>query len=228
MTYNVSKSVIITAGGSGLRMGADIPKQFIELAGKPILMRTIEKFVQFDAKIKIVVTLPESQFEFWKDLCVKHQFNVNFILTTGGETRFQSVKNALAFCKDSGYVAVHDGVRPLVSLETIKRCFDCAKQNGNAIPVIEALESIREISGSTSVSVDRNKYKMVQTPQVFETKILIDAYKQEFSPLFTDDASVVENLGHKIFLVEGNRENIKITTPIDLLIGEALMTNINR
>lgn len=217
------KTVIIVAGGTGKRMQADIPKQFIELKSKPILMHTIEVFVKYNHHINIIVVLPENQMVVWKQMCEEHNFNIVHQTIAGGATRFDSVKNGLELAPDEGLVAVHDGVRPLVSVQTIHRCFEMAERTGTAIPVIDIVESIRKVEENDNEAVDRNLYKAVQTPQVFETQILKAAYRQDYVPTFTDDASVVEAFGHKISIVEGNKENIKITTPLDLEIGELFL-----
>ncbi len=214
---------LIVAGGKGERMNADIPKQFIEIQGKPILMHTLEVFYRFDASMKLILVLPEVQIDFWKELCVKYNFNIIHQIVAGGQTRFHSVKNGLEAVTVPSLVAVHDGVRPLVSIETIGRSFDAAEKHKTAIPVIDLVDSIRQLTETGSQSLDRNVYKLVQTPQIFDTELLKKAYEQDFSPLFTDDASVVEALGVKIQLVEGNRENIKITTEFDLKIAESFM-----
>jgi 2-C-methyl-D-erythritol 4-phosphate cytidylyltransferase len=217
------KTVIIVAGGTGKRMQADIPKQFIELKSKPILMHTIEVFVNYNYHINIIVVLPENQMKVWKQMCKEHNFNIVHQTIAGGVTRFDSVKNGLELAPDEGLVAVHDGVRPLVSVQTIHRCFEMAERTGTAIPVIDIVESIRKVEENDNEAVDRNLYKAVQTPQVFEAQILKAAYRQDYVPTFTDDASVVEAFGHKISIVEGNKENIKITTPLDLGIGELFL-----
>jgi len=217
------KIAIIVAGGKGERMGTEIPKQFIDIHGKPILMHTIEAFMSYDATLQIIVVLPAIQLEYWDELCKKHKFDVSHQIVKGGATRFLSVKSGLSAVKSPGLVAVHDGVRPLVSADTIIRCFATAQETGNAIPVVDLVDSIRQITLTGSESVDRNAYKLVQTPQVFDVELLTKAYEQPYSSLFTDDASVVENLGLKINLVEGNRENIKITTAFDLKLAEILL-----
>ena len=214
---------IIVAGGKGERMNADIPKQFLEIQGKPILMHTLEVFNRFDAGMKLILVLPEVQIIFWKKLCEKHNFRLAHQIVIGGKTRFDSVKNGLKTVKFPATIAVHDGVRPLVNIETITRCFEAAKKYDTAIPVVDLVDSIRQLTENDSKSVDRNAYKLVQTPQVFDAELLKRAYKQDFSALFTDDASVVEALGIKIQLVEGNRENIKITTEFDLKMAESIM-----
>lgn len=220
----MKKQVVIVAGGKGLRMGADIPKQFIEVAGKPILMHTLEKFYHYDSGIDIILVLPKDQFVFWKELCEKHSFSVPYRLQSGGITRFDSVKNGLQFVEENVLVAIHDGVRPFVSAETLDRCFSVAEKKGNAIPVVDMIDSVREIdSRGDSRQVNREKLKLVQTPQVFLSNVLLSAYSQDFDSKFTDDASVVEAIGEKINLVEGNRGNIKITTDFDLKIAQSLI-----
>ncbi len=217
------KAVIIVAGGRGERVKTIIPKQFVEIKGRPVLMYTLEVFHQYDANIQIVLVLPEAHFEFWDSLCKKHAFTVEHKCVKGGNTRYESVKNGLACVDPNALVAVHDGVRPLVSVDTITRCFAEAEKNKAAVPVVELVDSIREISGDSSKALDRNAYRLVQTPQVFNAELLKNAYKQEFSEFFTDDASVVEQYGVKIHLVEGNRENIKITTASDFHLAATLM-----
>jgi 2-C-methyl-D-erythritol 4-phosphate cytidylyltransferase len=219
------KIAIIVAGGKGLRMQNEIPKQFIEVVGKPVLMHTLETFVRYDSAIELIVVLPESQIAFWNELCANHNFGISHHVVIGGETRFHSVKNGLQSIKGEGLVAVHDGVRPLVSRETITRCFETAAKFGSAIPTIDLVESLRFVEGERSQSVDRAAYRMVQTPQVFDVAVLKKGYNQIFSPLFTDDASVVEADGAVVQLVEGNRENIKITTPFDLQLAALLISN---
>ena len=219
----MNKTAIIVAGGKGERMNADIPKQFLEIKGKPILIHTLEAFMNFDASLQLILVLPAAQFEFWKTLCKKHALNIPHQIVAGGQTRFQSVKNGLDAVKVPAIVAIHDGVRPLVSKETISRCFDAAAKFGAAIPTMDSIESIRFVDANGSKSVDRTAYKMVQTPQVFDAELLKKAYEQEFSVLFTDDASVVEAMGVTVQLVDGNRENIKITTEFDLIVAERLL-----
>jgi 2-C-methyl-D-erythritol 4-phosphate cytidylyltransferase len=214
------KIALIVAGGKGERMNADIPKQFLEIQGKPILMHTLEAFLHFDPSMRLILVLPATQIEFWESLCKKHDFTLQHQIVEGGSARFYSVKNGLDMIDVPSTVAVHDGVRPLVSMETIARCFDAAEKFEAAIPVIDLVDSIRQLTENGSQSVDRSSYKLVQTPQVFDTQLLKKAYEQDFSPLFTDDASVVEAMGKHVQLVEGNRENIKITTEFDLKIAE--------
>lgn len=217
------KFVIIVAGGSGKRMGGEVPKQFLEVAGLPILMHTIKAFNRADRQTKIILVLPEGQHDYWHELVRKFSFNIELSVAKGGIERFNSVQNGLALIDGEGLVAIHDGVRPLVSSETILRCYVEAEKFGAVIPVMPAIESIRKVDGIINTSVDRSKYVMIQTPQVFSVKLLKKAYSQAQSNIFTDDASVVEALGEKITLVQGNVENIKVTRPMDLKIAEVLL-----
>jgi 2-C-methyl-D-erythritol 4-phosphate cytidylyltransferase len=219
----MKKFVIIVAGGSGSRMGTEIPKQFLELCGKPVLMHTIQVFHDFDPESKIILVLPEDQQQFWKGLCLKHSFSLLHQVVSGGKTRFHSVLNGLSQIEDEGIVFIHDGVRPLVSRETLDRCLETAKKYGNAIPVLPVTESLRKLAGDLNISVDRSQYFSVQTPQTFRCEQILEAFQQDFDPAFTDDASVAEKAGFTIQMVEGNRENIKITTPIDLIVAVALL-----
>ena len=219
--------VVIVAGGSGKRMGMDTPKQFMELAGKPVLMHTIERFRQFNGTIEIITVLPENQLRYWTELQKKYSFDVPHTLVKGGAHRFISVKNGLKFVNAPGLVAIHDGVRPLVRLETIQRCFDAATEHGNAIPVISPADSLRLLKDGNNIPVSRMNVKQVQTPQVFDAEIIKKAYQQEYDTAFTDDATVIEKAGHKVIMVEGNRENIKITNPEDLFIAQTLLAFIS-
>ena len=210
-------AVIIVAGGKGLRMGGNIPKQFIVVDGKPILMHTIERFHNFDSTIQLVVVLPKDQHDYWNGLCQQYGFDIPITIADGGKERFHSVKNGLACVHPRcSLIGVHDGVRPYVAVDVIRRCYEAAAANGAAIPVVDVFETLRHITPDGSHTVPRQDYKLVQTPQVFQADLLRRAYEQPFTPSFTDDASVVEALGHTITLVEGNRENIKITTKEDL------------
>ena len=220
---SMKKHVIIVAGGKGLRMGGEIPKQFLPIGGKPVLMRTIEAFYAYDASIHVILVLPISQQSYWKELCNTYQFELPHEIANGGETRFHSVKNGLALVGGEGIVGVHDGVRPFVSQEVIARCYSEAEAKHAVIPVIGVVETVRRLEGEDSVTVPRDKYKLVQTPQVFDVALMQKAYNQEFTDMFTDDASVVEALGERVHLVEGNRENIKLTTPFDLKLAEMLI-----
>ena len=218
----MKKYIIIVAGGKGLRMGGDIPKQFLPVCGKPVLMRTLEAFHAYDASMRLILVLPVSQQAYWKQLCEEYQFELVHEIANGGETRFHSVKNGLALVEEDGLVGVHDGVRPFVSQEVITRCYEEAASLKAVIPVIGVVETVRHLTEEGSETVPRDQYKLVQTPQVFDVTLLRRAYQQEFTDLFTDDASVVEALGEKVYLVEGNRENIKLTTPFDLKLAELL------
>jgi 2-C-methyl-D-erythritol 4-phosphate cytidylyltransferase len=219
--------VVIVAGGSGKRMGAEVPKQFLELAGRPVLMHTIERFKSFSNSIEIITVLPENQLRYWIDLQKKHSFSILHTLVRGGSNRFNSVKNGLKFVNSPGLVAIHDGVRPFVNIDTIKRCFETAERLGNAIPAISPTESLRILTESGSLPVNRFNVKQIQTPQVFNAGLIKKAYQQQYSEDFTDDATVLEKTGEKINLIEGNRENIKITNPEDLLISAALLQSLS-
>ncbi|MCW3804448.1 2-C-methyl-D-erythritol 4-phosphate cytidylyltransferase [Plebeiibacterium marinum] len=219
----MKKAVVIVAGGSGSRMNSDIPKQFLELGGKPVLMRTIERFVEYDPAIEIVLVLPKDQVSYWDGLCEKYGFTQSYKLAFGGETRFESVRNGLESLKEECLVGVHDGVRPFVSDQTLDNCYGLALECDSAIPVVDAIESIRILDEGSSKAVDRDLYKMVQTPQVFKCSMLKKSYQEPYQKIFTDDASVFEYFGYPIFLAKGNRENIKLTTPMDLVFGEALI-----
>lgn len=219
------QNIIIVAGGKGLRVGGEIPKQFIPIGGKPILMHTIEAFYNYNLEINIILVLPESHQEYWKELCQQYKFSIHHHVTTGGETRFHSVKNGLSLV-ESGIVGVHDGARPFASKELIKTCFKEALTKKAVIPAIPSVDSLRELlNDEKSKIIDRNKIVLVQTPQVFDVEILKEAYNVEFNDTFTDDASVVEAMGKTITLVRGEETNIKITTPIDLKIGELILEN---
>ena len=231
--------VIIVAGGKGLRMGSDIPKQFLPIGGKPVLMRTIERFREYSEDLQIILVLPEAQQDYWKKLCDEYHFEVEYLLANGGETRFHSVQNGLALIPDDaeGVVGVHDGVRPFPSVEVIRNCYKTARTVKAVIPVIPVVETVRQlfsgqrtadcqlstINYQLSRTVPRDEYRLVQTPQTFDIQLLKAANRQPYNDGFTDDASVVESYGHQITLVEGNRENIKITTPYDIIVAEAII-----
>ena len=217
------RTALIVAGGKGLRMGSELPKQFLLMAAKPVLMHTLEAFHRYDDAMQLIVVLPREQQSYWKQLCSDYHFTLNHLIADGGETRFHSVQNGLMLVQEPGLVAVHDGVRPFVSQEVIARCYEAAETQLAAIPVIDVFETVRHLTPQGSETVNRDDYKLVQTPQVFEVGLLKNAYSQAYSTHFTDDASVVEALGVSITLVEGNRENIKITTPFDLKVGSALL-----
>lgn len=218
--------VIIVAGGKGMRMGCELPKQFLPVAGKPVLMRTIERFYQFNRDLNFIIVLPQSQQAYWRSLCAEHHFTISHTVVNGGDTRFASSKNGLSYIPNDaqGLVAIHDGVRPFVSVDVIDRCFNEARTSGTAIPVIPAIDSLRQIDTETgdTFTVNRSLFQAVQTPQVFDIALARQAFNQPYSDKFTDDASVIESLGIKINTVEGNRENIKLTTPFDLKIAEVI------
>ena len=218
----MKKHIIIVAGGKGLRMGGDIPKQFVPIGGKPVLMRTLEAFYTYDPAMQLILVLPVNQQAYWKELCETYSFTLPHIVADGGETRFHSVKNGLAKVEGDGWVGVHDGVRPFVSTEVIARCYEQVREKQAVIPVVDVVETLRRLTGAGSETVPRSAYKLVQTPQVFDADLLRRAYQQPYTDAFTDDASVVEALGEQVYLVEGNRENIKLTTPSDLKMAEFL------
>ena len=220
--------IIIVAGGKGLRMGSDIPKQFLPIGGKPVLMRTLERFRAYSSALQIILVLPEAQQDYWRKLCEEYHFEVDYQLANGGQTRFHSVQNGLALVPDDaeGVVGVHDGVRPFPSIEVIRNCYETARTAKAVIPVIPVVETVRQLISNglqDSKTVPRDEYRLVQTPQTFDIQLLKAANRQPYNDGFTDDASVVESYGHAITLVEGNRENIKITTPYDMKIAEVLI-----
>jgi 2-C-methyl-D-erythritol 4-phosphate cytidylyltransferase len=221
----MEKYVLITAGGSGTRMGAEKPKQFIELAGKPILMHSFYPFLRFSASLHFVLALPEAHMDAWQQLCRQYRFFTQHQLVISGPTRFHSVKNGLRHVPDDALVAIHDGVRPLVSPETISRVFHHAEKYGNAVPVITPGESVRIAEKAHSHSFPRSRVRLVQTPQCFHSSQIKKAYNQSYREEFTDDAGVLETQGERIFMVEGDKENIKITTPEDLRYAEALLAS---
>jgi 2-C-methyl-D-erythritol 4-phosphate cytidylyltransferase len=218
--------IIIVAGGKGMRMGAEVPKQFLPIGGKPILMHTIESFHEYNPELEIILVLPKSQHEYWKQLCTEHNFNVSHTIINGGDTRFESSRNGLAAIPDEeiGVAGIHDGVRPFVSKEVIDNCFETARDDFAAIPVLPVTDTIRYVDKQGGgKNVMRSDYRVVQTPQVFDIQLLKQAYNADYQESFTDDASVVESLGCQATMVEGNRENIKITTPFDIIVAEALL-----
>ena len=217
--------VVIVAGGKGLRMGGEKPKQFQDLKGRPVLMHTLERFREALPEGKLILVLPEWWVTMWRDLCRQHAFDIDHELVKGGETRFHSVKNGLdAIRGEEGVVAVHDGVRPFVAVDVIRECVKQALTGACVVPVIAPVESVRLKQGDTdrTQSIDRNLCLLVQTPQVFPLNRLRQAYSQPYQSLFTDDASVVEADGGQVEVVEGNRENIKLTTPFDWAVAQLL------
>lgn len=222
ITREMTDYVIIVAGGKGLRMGSDIPKQFLPIGGKPVLMRTLERFREYSEELQIILVLPKAQQDYWQQLCRDYHFTVSYQLADGGETRFHSVQHGLALIPDDakGVVGVHDGVRPFPSIDVIRNCYETAREQKAVVPVIPVVETLRHMAEGTK---PRGDYRLVQTPQTFDIQLLKAANRQPYDDNFTDDASVVEAYGHPITLVDGNRENIKITTPYDLKIAEALL-----
>lgn len=220
----MNKAAILVAGGKGLRMGGPVAKQYLPLAGKPVLMHTLSVFFKIDPQIQLILVLPETDFEFWKSLCKANQFVIPHKLVAGGNTRFQSVRkglNALAF--HSGLVAIHDGVRPFVKPEVIEKSFEEAEKSGSAIAVIELKDSIRKISDDgKSTFQERQYFRLVQTPQTFQIEKIKKAFEVTELPQFTDDATVYEHQGWEVTLIQGNPENIKITTPEDMEYAEFL------
>ena len=214
--------IIIVAGGKGLRMGGEIPKQFLPIGGKPVLMRTLERFYAYSKDLQIILVLPKSQQDYWQELCKQYQFQIPYQMTDGGETRFHSVQHGLALIPDDaqGVVGVHDGVRPFVSVDVIRACYEAARTQKAVIPVTPVVETLRHIEKGNLYRAD---YRLVQTPQTFDIQLLKAANRQPYQESFTDDASVVEAYGQQVAMVEGNRENIKITTPFDLKIAEILI-----
>jgi 2-C-methyl-D-erythritol 4-phosphate cytidylyltransferase len=223
---DLRKYALILAGGSGLRMGYPLPKQFIELAGRPILIHTLENFFSFDTKIDIVLVIPSEHADLWQQLCIKHNCKIPHRIAIGGRERFHSVQNGLELITTDGIVFIHDAVRPLVSHQTLGRCFETSRLAGNALPVISVSESVRFVENETSQPIDRSKVMLVQTPQTFRVTLIKEAYRQPFDSKFTDDASVLENMGHIIQLTQGNRENIKITWPSDLIWAESILASL--
>lgn len=227
----MKRALLIVAGGKGLRMGGELPKQFIPMAGKPVLMHTLEQFWRWDSQLHVVLVLPESHQPYWRMLCKELGCTIPHTVVNGGDTRFHSVSNGLLFLSECGFgqgegmalVAVHDGVRPFVATSVMEACFRQAEIHGAVVPVLPMVDSLRQLEGEGSHPVERAHYVAVQTPQVFHFELLCRAYRQPYSEAFTDDASVVESAGHPVTLTTGNRENIKLTTPFDLLVAEALL-----
>ena len=222
---NTTKYAIIVAGGSGSRFGSTLPKQFNPLRGEPMLMQTIRAFFNYDNAIQIIVALPSEYTSLWMDLCKQYNFTIKHSVVEGGETRFDSVKNALELIEDlDGFVAVHDGARPLVTTQVIKTGFDTSDSCDTAIPVVPVTDSIRQLDRNGSHSVNRDSFVAVQTPQVFQSRLIKEAYNTTYSPTFTDDASVIEYRGHELTLYNGDVDNIKITHPADLKIAEMILS----
>jgi 2-C-methyl-D-erythritol 4-phosphate cytidylyltransferase len=218
----MKKTALIVAGGSGTRMESNLPKQFLLLAGKPILMHTIEAFYHSGVN-HIILVLPQSQIDFWNQLCQTHQFTIKHQIVAGGASRFESVQNGLQHCNNNDLVAIHDGVRPFVSKEIILNSFETAAQKGNAVAAVRLKDSIRKVELLSNKNVNRDNYYLIQTPQTFKAQLIKEAYAAQDHINFTDDASVLELNGYAINLIPGDYKNIKITTPEDLLVGEAFL-----
>ncbi len=215
---------IIVAGGKGLRMGYDTPKQFLEVAGLPVLAHTLKQFHSFDPEMELILVLPAEQQAYWSELCSRYDIDIPHRIATGGATRFHSVSNGLALITGDGVVAIHDGVRPLVPHSVIADCFHTAEERGSAIPTLPSTDSLRQLlPDGSSRAVNRAKFVTVQTPQTFRVDEIKRAYEHPYCDSFTDDASVYEAAGYTPALVEGNRENLKITLPADLLLAETLL-----
>ena len=219
----MTRAVIIVGGGSGKRMGGNVPKQFLPLSGKPVLWHSIQRFREYDPEIRIILVLSAQGIALWKNLCTERNLPVDYDIIEGGEERYYSVKNGLSLIRDESFVAIHDGVRPLVTTLLIQKCFNGAAENGTAIPVIPVTDTVRRRSGKSVDQIQRDDLLLVQTPQVFRTEIVMSAYGQPFDPSFTDDASVVEASGVPVSHTEGERWNIKITIPPDMIVAGALL-----
>lgn len=219
----MKKYVLILAGGIGKRMNSDIPKQFIPIVGKPVLMHTIAKFREYDPEMQIIVIIPKVHIPLWLDLCQEFSFKIEHEIVEGGKERFYSVRNGLDAISDSGLILIHDGVRPLVSLETIDRVVNTSLEKGNAIPCMEINQSVRKVSAGKNRMINRAGLRVIQTPQGFHSKLIKEAYSKRYRKSFTDDASVLEASGHEINLVKGNNKNLKITNSIDIHMIDCLM-----
>ena len=220
---NSNEYALVVAGGKGTRISSKTPKQFLELNGLPVLMHTLLTFYRYSQDITVILVLPEDDLQTWQSLCARYKFTQPLILQKGGETRFQSVKKGLEKIENDGLVAIHDGVRPLVSENIIATSFRLAAVHQSAIAAMPLKESIRMIDHDNTKAVDRSKYRLIQTPQTFSVSLIKKAYEMQEDLSLTDDASVAENSGHVISLFEGSYENVKITTTEDLIIAEALL-----
>ena len=219
----MKKFAVIVAGGKGLRMNSAVPKQFLALNEAPVLYHTIKAFQDADAGMELILVLPPDQLSYAQMILPYFTERIEVTIVPGGETRYHSVQHGLNAIHEEGIVFVHDGVRPLVSADLIYRCYKQAVQLGSAIPAIAVADSIRKIIGEENVPVDREYLRIIQTPQTFRTDLILPAFRQEYDPAFTDEATVVEAHGTKVFLIEGEKSNIKVTTPEDLVIAEALL-----
>ncbi len=219
----MKKYVVIVAGGKGKRMGNEQPKQFMEVGGLPLLMHTFYAFSFLGNAVEFILVFPADSIDYWKQLCQKYNFTIPHQIAEAGPKRFHSVKSGLKLVPANTLVAIHDAVRPFVSQQVIEDCFKMAERKGNAVPVIPVSESVRELSWTFNKTIDRNKLRLVQTPQVFLSSDIKRAYQQPYNESFTDDAMVLERTGKQIYLFEGNQENIKITSPVDLIFAKAII-----
>ena len=219
----MKKIAVIVAGGNGRRMNTELPKQFLLLNGKPVLYYTINTFLNSYSDIEIILVLPEDHIAAGKEIIDAWFDSSRVTIAAGGRTRFHSVQNGLELITEESIIFVHDGVRCLLSSELIHRCYSAAMENGSAIPVIDSKDSVRMVKGDSNEAIERSRIKLVQTPQTFHSKILLPAFKIDFKDKFTDEATVVEAFGLKVYLTEGEENNIKITRPSDLLIAEKLV-----
>jgi 2-C-methyl-D-erythritol 4-phosphate cytidylyltransferase len=222
-------AVVVVAGGEGRRMKSDIPKQYLDLAGKPLIIHTLERFLSFDPRIRIVLVMAAGHRNFWDVISISYDLGEGITVATGGRSRYESVKNGLQHIDQQCIVGIHDAVRPLVSTDTVKRCYASAAAKGSGIPVIDMDDSVRLTGeGDASTHLDRSRLKRVQTPQVFQSNMIKEAYRQPYRDDFTDDASVFEAYTGKVTLVEGNPENIKITTPVDMHLAVVLLDSLSK
>ena len=221
---SIDKYIIVVAGGRGLRMGGDLPKQFMPLGDRTVLMCTLDRMAEAVPEAKLILALPHDQQPVWQELCRAYRYERPVQVVDGGETRFHTVSNALALIPEGALVAVHDGVRPLVSVEVVQQAFATAALSGSAIPVIAVVDSLRRVEGDVSQAVERSLYRAVQTPQVFDSTRLKMAYTRPYNAQFTDDASVYEAAGYSVALIEGNRENIKLTVPQDIALAQIILS----
>lgn len=223
----MDKYAVIVAGGKGLRMGNAVPKQFLPLAGKPILYHTIKAFMDAYADMKLILVLPAEQLSYAQMVLQAFPERIDVDIVTGGATRFHSVKNGLEAVPSGSVVFVHDGVRPLVSPQLIRACYEQAVAKGSAIPAVAVSDSLRMVDGDNSKPIDRDKVRSIQTPQTFQSDILLKAFEQEYTEAFTDEATVAEAYGETVHLLQGEKTNLKLTTPEDMMIAEIILKERN-
>ena len=219
----MKKFAVLVAGGKGLRMGSALPKQFLPLQDRPVLYHAVKAFLDAYSDIHIILVLPEDQLSYAQMVLKEFPERIELTIVTGGETRFHSVQNGLKATGENSVIFVHDGVRPLVSVDLIRRCYEQAVEKGSAIPAIAVSDSIRMAEGDTSKPISRENLRSIQTPQVFRSEIIVPAFAQSYDIAFTDEATVVEANGANVFLIEGEKSNIKVTTPEDMILAEALL-----